>query len=433
MLALGEWEVPLFREVSTRLPASVSVDLRCYLPRTAEPGIPSVSDTPAEDADMEEFGIMALSATPDIGYVAHYDRDWKHASWKHKAAHGRRTGARLLRIIRASGAEAVVSSVGGETARVALEIAASSLGVQRIYFNSIPLPDRHVVLPALSAPLVPWSEDRPIGQASQVEQDLGKLLVSGESRPLPALPGLADTRHELASGTLVEGLVRARQIRQFKGTYPPLWLLRKALSTMLFDLRRRLPAPGSGPSAGNGASRLLYPLHDEDDFQIAVRERHALPQSGLVDYVSSVLPSSWQLVVRIHPAHRGAVPLHTLRHMAALPNVRIDDASEPIGQALARSSAVLTLASTVGFDALLAGRPVICFGRPFYGRRGVTTDISDVRQLPEALRTCQPPPRIALTDFVAFCYAQSFPGRFGQSSDPDLLAASLVDKLEPAP
>ncbi len=62
--------------------------------------------------------------------------------------------------------------------------------------------------------------------------------------------------------------------------------------------------------------------------------------------------------------------------------------------ALAAIDEVWTLTSTMGFEALLRGRPVNCLGMPFYAGWGLTTDHVEA-----------PPWRLARPDLVALAYA----------------------------
>ncbi len=68
---------------------------------------------------------------------------------------------------------------------------------------------------------------------------------------------------------------------------------------------------------------------------------------------------------------KGAVPEGDLEGLAnfALLNV---DASE----AIAAADEVWTISSTLGFEALLRGKPVTCLGMPFYAGRGLTRDLA---------------------------------------------------------
>jgi capsule polysaccharide export protein KpsC/LpsZ len=82
-----------------------------------------------------------------------------------------------------------------------------------------------------------------------------------------------------------------------------------------------------------------------------------------------------QVLVKVHPdvqthAKQSWLPQEALRH----PRVRvIADGCHPV-RLIAHASAVYTVTSLIGFEALLHDRPVFCFGMPFYAGWGLTTD-----------------------------------------------------------
>ena len=80
-----------------------------------------------------------------------------------------------------------------------------------------------------------------------------------------------------------------------------------------------------------------------------------------------------EIVVRRHPAvaaglKRGCIPAN------ALEGVTLLDADARIADILDRIDAVYTVTSLTGFEALMRGRPVRCFGMPFYAGWGPTRD-----------------------------------------------------------
>jgi capsular polysaccharide export protein len=120
---------------------------------------------------------------------------------------------------------------------------------------------------------------------------------------------------------------------------------------------------GAGPAGGNAA--LLA----------AVRARH--PDAYVVfkehpDVVAGVRPGA------LAPADRGLADLYAT--------------SGDITAWLAAADAVHVMSSLAGFEALLRGKPVVCWGQPFYAGWGLTAD-----QLPHPRRTR----RLSLAELVA--------------------------------
>lgn len=81
------------------------------------------------------------------------------------------------------------------------------------------------------------------------------------------------------------------------------------------------------------------------------------------------------VLVKVHPDARthgkaGCIPAAALYH----PHIRvIDDGCHPV-RLIRGASAVYTVTSLIGFEALMHGRPVHCFGMPFYAGWGLTRD-----------------------------------------------------------
>ena len=87
------------------------------------------------------------------------------------------------------------------------------------------------------------------------------------------------------------------------------------------------------------------------------------------------------LVVRAHPAARGHGPLARLVPTAIVPG------PGNIWPLLKGAAHVYTVSSHAGFEALVAGTPVTCFGRPFYAGWGLTRDEGASGEAAEPRRT----------------------------------------------
>jgi len=110
-----------------------------------------------------------------------------------------------------------------------------------------------------------------------------------------------------------------------------------------------------------GDSSIEYGLADAESFQ------------QMVEAALAAHPQA-QLVVKRHPAvasgyRRGMIDLADYGGRL----VPLDDPVNPV-QLLREVSRVYTVSSLLGFEALLLGLPVCCFGMPFYAGWGVTLD-----------------------------------------------------------
>jgi capsular polysaccharide export protein len=80
-----------------------------------------------------------------------------------------------------------------------------------------------------------------------------------------------------------------------------------------------------------------------------------------------------EIIVRRHPAVSGGLKQGCLPN-EALTGVRVLDQACRIADILARVDTVYTVSSLTGFEALIRGLPVRCFGMPFYAGWGATRD-----------------------------------------------------------
>jgi SAM-dependent methyltransferase len=89
-----------------------------------------------------------------------------------------------------------------------------------------------------------------------------------------------------------------------------------------------------------------------------------------IDFCDRTLPAEWRIVLKRHPKRGGdyAAPGALGPRLLAVNDVNIHSLIE-------LSDAVGTFSSSVGFEALLYGKPVVCGGTPFYSRRGFTLDL----------------------------------------------------------
>ena len=79
-----------------------------------------------------------------------------------------------------------------------------------------------------------------------------------------------------------------------------------------------------------------------------------------------------QLLVRRHPATVAGLKAGCLPETAMVDAIAVDDMA--LDTLLPQVDAVFTVSSGLGFEALIRGLPVQCFGLPFYAGWGLTTD-----------------------------------------------------------
>lgn len=399
-LALGEEEVHAYRYMATIFRDSgYECKVITWLPRLAGNGVDSLYlDAEARPDDRTLPRIAEDIDVSFAGQVSDYDRDWHFATATEKARHAERVLRSADRTLDMWKPDVIISAVGGETLRIAFDKLAVSKDIPTLYFNAIPLPDRFVLLRSLSSGFVPLPGEVAFKPTGGSESD--KIDAARE------LPGYSDDKR-------LEGLRRTwSALVTDRGVYPPRWISRRVKRRLDEVVLTRIPARAAIPR--DGEVNVLYPMHDERDFQVAVRERHAVPQEHLLKYIASTLPPGYRLWVKPHPEHAPTHHTRVLKEISDVENISFMPAGMTFEDAINKVDVVLTLASTLGFEALKRGVPVVCYGSPFYSGRGLSRDVKDPRLISsavvEAVGTVPDP--VGVSELLEQMSEVSWPGTF---------------------
>jgi hypothetical protein len=199
--------------------------------------------------------------------------------------------------------------------------------------------------------------------------------------------------------------------------------LRMRLKKLLYDIF--LPR-----NMDRGEEFFFLPLHLPSESQLTVRAPHCLDQEAIVDIVARSLPSGYKLYVKEHPNHIGVVPLKAIRQISKMKDVVLLHPQTHSHQLIQKSSGIVVINSTVGFESILYQKPVVVLGRPFYSGLGLTIDVGDYFHLPEALREAirlkEIPHEPAVT-FISAVLKASYEGGYGDSSQQNIKA--VVDSI----
>ena len=119
--------------------------------------------------------------------------------------------------------------------------------------------------------------------------------------------------------------------------------------------------------------------------------------------VAMGLPGKYTLYVKEHPMMIGDRNPKFYKKMMGMANVKMISPVYPTYKLIKRRNCkgVINLAGTVGFEALLLGKPVINFGETFYPLIPQCFEISDVTKLSEVIK------RIEKEDFGAEIYEEA--------------------------
>jgi len=203
---------------------------------------------------------------------------------------------------------------------------------------------------------------------------------------------------------------------------------RKKLSTFYW-LHENLPS---------NKKYVYFPLHVPLDFQLTVRSKEWLNQIALLERISNFLPPGVDLWIKEHPAAIGAYSIKELKKLLSSPNVKIIHPLENSFSIIHNASAVITINSKVGAEALMQGKPLFVLGQAFYRNHGITYDVSSIPELEKELtdflknKSNLRPSNKKIKDFLNAVWAKSLPGELyvNTSENINKFASSLIKALE---
>jgi hypothetical protein len=183
---------------------------------------------------------------------------------------------------------------------------------------------------------------------------------------------------------------------------------------------------------------IYFPLHVPLDFQLTVRSKEWLNQIDLLERISNFLPPGVELWIKEHPAAIGAYSINELDKLLHSPNVKIIHPLENSFSIIHNASAVITINSKVGAEALMQGKPLFVLGQAFYRNHGISYDISSISELERELtdflknKSNLRPSNKKIQDFLNAVWTKSLPGELyvNTSENVNKFASSLIKALE---
>lgn len=191
---------------------------------------------------------------------------------------------------------------------------------------------------------------------------------------------------------------------------PPVRLARQA-GRYLRKVARRYGMQAFTALPPPGEPYFLYAIHMLEDAQITFREPQ-LDQFQLIKQIARAMPYGPKLYVKPHPHYYGTdMSLGEIARLARMPNVRILPATVPPTKLIREAAGIVTVNSTVGFEALAHGTPVVTVGTDFYCIEPYCRVVHDRNRLSDALARvyarAEPPDVEANRLFVRKAYSNT--------------------------
>ena len=131
----------------------------------------------------------------------------------------------------------------------------------------------------------------------------------------------------------------------------------------------------------------LFPLHYQPEASTAVNAPFYCEQGEVIKNIAFSLPPGTKLYVKDHPNGIGFMSLATYQKIFDLPNVIYIDPGADTKRLICHSIGIVTITSTMGYEALLMKRPVLTLGKVFYAYHPYCTHIKGYEGLAEELRS----------------------------------------------
>jgi capsule polysaccharide modification protein KpsS len=112
-----------------------------------------------------------------------------------------------------------------------------------------------------------------------------------------------------------------------------------------------------------------------------------IDQFALIEDIAKALPAGTKLIVKPHGHWRCAdIPIDVISKFAKNKDIIMVDPDADTYDLIRNSTAVLTIESTVGFEALVLGKEVVCFGNAFYAQDDIVHKLKRIDGLPLLLK-----------------------------------------------
>ena len=129
----------------------------------------------------------------------------------------------------------------------------------------------------------------------------------------------------------------------------------------------------------------VYPLHLQPEASTLVLGQDYCNQVEVIKAISRRLPADKVLVVKEHPAAYGRHSKALYDQISGLFNVRLVGPEEDVGKLILNSCGVIVISGTMGWEALLLGKPALVLGSVFYCSFPGAVDVENLDQLSDSL------------------------------------------------
>ena len=136
-------------------------------------------------------------------------------------------------------------------------------------------------------------------------------------------------------------------------------------------------------------SYCFFPMHSEPEVSLQVLGRpYHKNQIELLRNIGASLPAGMRLVFKEHPRSHGLRPVSYYRQLFEVPNLYVVPIETPSMAIVRHADLVTVISGTIGFEAAMAGKPVLMLGHPKYAALAgsMIQPCYDLFDLPRSIR-----------------------------------------------
>ncbi len=185
---------------------------------------------------------------------------------------------------------------------------------------------------------------------------------------------------------------------------------------------------------------LVYSLHFHPEASTSLNAWPFVDELPIIKNTAFSLPHGYKLYVKPHPNGVGYEGIQFYKTIKKIPRVKLISPLINSKELIPKSCGVVTLAGTMGFEALMLRKPVFTFGQVFYQVHPYCYKITNLYKFPETLKTAlnsnYNPQVFEYYNFLLLksYYKCTFPGHFDTSihqSDENIknLGAAILNNI----
>ncbi|MEM7137052.1 MAG: hypothetical protein AAF500_10760 [Myxococcota bacterium] len=233
---------------------------------------------------------------------------------------------------------------------------------------------------------------------------------------------------------VIHQATRYAQERHNPTLHSPTWALKRRATRLVNQ--RATQRLFEKPVAGE--RYLIFPIHYQPEASTLIRGLYYLDQPALIDDIAKSLPVGTRLYVKEHYANRGRRPASFYQQIKSSHAVRLLGPDENAWELVQGSVGVVTITSRMGWEGVLAEKPVFTFGETFYNcfplvtRLGAHPKDHWPRVIADTLDNFEADSELLLK-YIAALQASLFPGFKGNAQTfPQVMEPANIQKLADA-